>query len=187
MAGYKVGYIIGSLAQASINRKLAIALSQLAPDHLHMSEIPIGDLPLYSYDFDKDYPPVATAFKEAIKGSDAILIVTPEYNRSIPGALKNAIDWASRPYGTNAFAGKPTAVIGTSPGAIGTAVGQQALRPILGYLQVLQMSSPEGYIQFKPDLIDDEGRVSVPDTEAFLRTYMETFAQFIGHHLRPAG
>ncbi len=187
MAEYKVGYIIGSLAQTSINRKLAMALSQLAPDHLHMSEIPIGDLPLYSYDFDKDYPPVATAFKEAIKGSDAILIVTPEYNRSIPGALKNAMDWASRPYGTNAFAGKPTAVIGTSPGAIGTAVGQQALRPILGYLQVLQMSSPEGYIQFKPDLIDDEGRVSVPDTEAFLRTYMETFAQFIGHHLRPAG
>lgn len=187
MAEYKVGYIIGSLAKASINRKLAMALSQLAPDHLHMSEIPIGDLPLYSYDFDNDYPPVATTFKEAIKGSDAILIVTPEYNRSIPGGLKNAIDWASRPYGTNAFAGKPTAVIGTSPGAIGSAVGQQVLRPILGYLQVEQMNSPEGYIQFKPDLIDDEGRVSVPDTEAFLRTYMETFAQFIGHHLRPAG
>lgn len=186
MAKYRVGYIIGSLAKDSINRKLAHALAGLAPDHLEMSEIPIRDLPLYSYDFDKDYPPVANDFKAAIKGSDAILIVTPEYNRSMPGGLKNALDWASRPYGTNVFQSKPTAVIGTSPGAIGTAVGQQALRPVLGFLEAPQMAGPEAYIQFKPGLIDDEGQVTVPDTEAFLRAYMEAFARFIDLHLQGA-
>ena len=126
---------------------------------------------------------MANDFKAAIKGSDAILFVTPEYNRSIPGGLKNAIDWASRPYGTNSFANKPTAVIGTSPGAIGTAVGQQVLRPILGFLQAPQMNAVEAYIQFKKDLIDDEGNVSVPETEQFLRDYMEAFHQFMARVL----
>ena len=125
MTTYNVGYIVGSLAKASINRKLAKALIKVAPEKLKFHEISFADLPLYSYDYDADYPAVANDFKAAIKGSDAILIVTPEYNRSIPGGLKNAIDWASRPYGTNSFANKPTAVIGASPGAIGTAVGQQ--------------------------------------------------------------
>src|SRR3546814_7557748 len=96
MTTYKVGYLIGSLAKESINRKLAGALIKLAPEMLTFHEIPFGDLPLYSYDYDKDYPPVARAFKAAITASDAVLFVTPEYNRSIPGALKNAIDWASR-------------------------------------------------------------------------------------------
>ena len=183
MAKYRVGYIVGSLAKGSINRKLAMALAQIAPDALELSEIPIKDLPLYSYDFDKDYPPVATEFKDAIKGADAILIVTPEYNRSIPGGLKNALDWASRPYGTNVFAHKPTAVIGASPGAIGTAVGQQALRPILGFLQAPQLGGPEAYIQFKSGLIDDEGNITVPETESFLRGYLDAFEQFIAHQL----
>ncbi len=114
MTTYNVGYIIGSLAKGSINRKLAKALVKLAPDKLNMSEISFADLPLYSSDYDADYPAVANDFKAAIKGSDAILIVTPEYNRSIPGGLKNALDWASRPYGTNVFKNKPTAVIGVS-------------------------------------------------------------------------
>ena len=183
MAKYRVGYIIGSLAKGSINRKLAKALAQIAPDTLELSEIPIKDLPLYSYDFDKDYPQVATEFKDAIKGADAILIVTPEYNRSIPGGLKNALDWASRPYGTNVFEHKPTAVIGASPGAIGTAVGQQALRPILGFLQAPQLGGPEAYIQFKSGLIDDEGNITVPETESFLRGFLESFAGFIAHQL----
>src|SRR5690606_9694400 len=128
MKTYKVGYLIGSLATQSINRKLAQALIRLAPEGLEFSEISFRDLPLYSYDYDDDYPEVARSFKAAIKASDAILFVTPEYNRSIPGGLKNAIDWASRPYGTNAFANKPSAVIGASPGAIGTAVAEQRLR-----------------------------------------------------------
>lgn len=183
MTTYNVGYIVGSLAKASINRKLAKALIKLAPEKLKFHEISFADLPLYSYDYDADYPAVANDFKAAIKGSDAILIVTPEYNRSIPGGLKNAIDWASRPYGTNSFANKPTAVIGTSPGAIGTAVGQQVLRPILGFLQAPQMNAVEAYIQFKKDLIDDEGNVSVPETEQFLRDYMEAFHQFMARVL----
>ena len=116
MTTYKVGYLIGSLAMASINRKLATALVRLAPAELAMVEIPFRDLPLYSYDYDADFPPAARAFKDAVASVDAVLFVTPEYNRSIPGGLKNAIDWASRPYRTNSFARKPSAIIGTSPG-----------------------------------------------------------------------
>ncbi|AYG96239.1 NAD(P)H-dependent oxidoreductase [Brevundimonas naejangsanensis] len=183
MTSYNVGYIIGSLAKDSINRKLAKALVKLAPEKLKMHEIGFSGLPLYSYDYDAAYPAVATDFKAAIKGSDAILIVTPEYNRSIPGGLKNAIDWASRPYGTNAFANKPTAVIGTSPGAIGTAVSQQSLRSVLSFLQAPQMNAPEAYIQFKPGLVDDDGNVSASDTEQFLRDYMEAFHQFMARVL----
>ena len=139
---YKVGYIVGSLATASINRKLAQALGKLAPPGLMLAEIPFKDLPLYSYDYDADFPSPARAFKQAIADVDAVLFVTPEYNRSIPGALKNAIDWASRPYGKNAFTRKPSAVIGTSPGAIGTAIAQQHLRSILGFCNSPQMNSP---------------------------------------------
>src|SRR5690606_34394449 len=111
MSPFKVGYLVGSLATGSINRKLALALARLAPSELELSEIRFGDLPLYSWDYDADYPQVARDFKAAISAADAIVFVTPEYNRSIPGALKNAIDWASRPYGSNAFTRKPTAVI----------------------------------------------------------------------------
>ena len=119
MSTFTVGYFVGSLAKASINRKLALALKRLAPPELTLREIPIGDLPLYSYDYDKAYPPAGVALKEAIASADAVLFVTPEYNRSIPGGLKNAIDWASRPWGENSFARKPSAIIGESPGKIG--------------------------------------------------------------------
>lgn len=179
MANYKVGYLIGSLATASINRKLAKALVRLAPDDMEFTEISFRDLPLYSYDYDEDYPQVARDFKAAIKASDAILFVTPEYNRSLPGGLKNAIDWASRPYGTNAFANIPTAVIGASPGSIGTAVGQQTLRSVLGFLNAPQMNSPEAYITFTPGMITDDGDVTVESTEKFLRNYMGEFRNFI--------
>ena len=180
MTRYKVGYLVGSLATGSINRKLARALARLAPDELELSEIPFADLPLYSYDFDADYPPVARAFKAAITGSDAILFVTPEYNRSIPGALKNAIDWASRPYGSNAFTRKPTAVIGASPGSIGTAIAQQHLKGVLGFCNAPLMNSPEAYIQFTPGMITDDGEVTVPSTEEFLTNFMAEFCGFIG-------
>src|SRR5690554_1096100 len=179
MKSYKVGYLVGSLATASINRKLAKALIRLAPDSLQFTEISFKDLPLYSYDYDDDYPEVARNFKAAIKASDAILFVTPEYNRSIPGGLKNAIDWASRPYGTNAFTNKPSAVIGASPGAIGTAVAQQSLRSVLGFCNAPQMNAPEAYIQFTPGLVTDDGEVTVEDTEAFLRNFMAEFRIFI--------
>ncbi|HET6638141.1 MAG TPA: NADPH-dependent FMN reductase [Gemmatimonadota bacterium] len=179
MTTYTVGYLIGSLARQSINRKLSRALVRLAPPALELSEIPIADLPLYSYDYDSDYPPVASAFKDAIARVDAVLFVTPEYNRSIPGSLKNAIDWASRPYGTNSFARKPSAVIGASPGKIGTAVGQQHLRSILGYCNSPQMNSLEAYIQFTPGLVDDEGQVSDDSTVEFLRKFLNGFHEFI--------
>ena len=179
MTTYTVGYMIGSLAKGSLNRKLARALVGLAPADLPMQEIGYADLPLYSYDYDADYPAVARSFKAAIEKVDAVLFVTPEYNRSIPGGLKNAIDWASRPYGTNAFTRKPSAVIGTSPGKIGTAVGQQHLRSILSFCNSPQMNSPEAYLQFTDGLITDDGKVTDPGTETFLRDYMVALQGFI--------
>lgn len=179
MKHYNVGYLIGSLARQSINRRLAGALVRLAPQNLVFTEIRFADLPLYSYDYDADFPPVARAFKDAIRAVDALLFVTPEYNRSIPGGLKNAIDWASRPYGTNSFRNKPSAVIGTSPGAIGTAVAQQSLRSVLSFCNSPQMNAPEAYIQYTPGLIADDGQVTVASTEKFLRDYMEAFHTFI--------
>jgi chromate reductase, NAD(P)H dehydrogenase (quinone) len=176
---YRVGFFVGSLSSTSINRLLAHALARLAPPELELFEIPFRDLPLYSPDYEADYPPVARALKDAIAGADAVLFVTPEYNRSIPGGLKNAIDWASRPYGTNSFTRKPSATIGASPGAIGTAVAQQHLRSLLGYCNSPQMNSPEGYIQFKPGLITADGTVTVESTEDFLRMYMREFKDFI--------
>jgi chromate reductase len=180
MTTFRVGYIVGSLSSKSLNRKLAQALVKLAPAELTMTEIEWRDLPIYSPDYDRDYPPVATAFKAAIAEAHAVLFVTPEYNRSIPGGLKNAIDWASRPYGKNAFARKPSATIGTSPGKIGTAVAQQHLRSILSFCNSPQMNAIEAYIQFTLGLIDDEGQVSEPATEEFLRNYLTEFAGFIG-------
>jgi chromate reductase, NAD(P)H dehydrogenase (quinone) len=179
MTRYKVGYFVGSLSTKSINRLLAKALVGLAPQQLQMAEIPFKDLPLYNYDYDADYPAVATAFKSAIAAVDAVLFVTPEYNRSIPGGLKNAIDWASRPYGKNAFTRKPSGVIGTSPGKIGTAVGQQHLRSILAFCNSPLMNAIEAYIQFEPGLIDEDGRVTSKETEDFLRMYMSEFHGFI--------
>lgn len=179
MTTWNVGYLIGSIAKESINRKLAGALVRLAPEKLVMKEIPIAQLPLYSYDYDADFPPVAKAFKEAIAGVDAVLFVTPEYNRSIPGALKNAIDWASRPYGQNSFTRKPSAIIGTSPGKIGTAVAQQHLRSILAFCNSPLMNSMEAYIHFEKGLIAENGEVTNKDTAEFMRRFMSEFHEFI--------
>jgi chromate reductase, NAD(P)H dehydrogenase (quinone) len=179
MTPFRVGYFVGSLAKESINRKLAGALVSLAPAELEMVEISFKDLPLYSYDYDKAFPPPARAFKDALSAAEAILFVTPEYNRSIPGGLKNAIDWASRPYGKNSFSRKPSAVIGTSPGKIGTAVAQQSLRSVLSFCNSPQMNAPEAYIQFTPGLITDEGEVTDDTTAEFLQTFMTEFLGFI--------
>jgi chromate reductase, NAD(P)H dehydrogenase (quinone) len=179
MNAFSVGYLVGSLSKNSINRKLARALARLAPPELRLTEVPFADLPHYSYDYDADYPPPAQAFKAALAAVDAVLFVTPEYNRSIPGALKNAIDWASRPYGKNSFARKPSGVIGTSPGKIGTAVGQQHLRSILAFCNSPLMNSIEAYIQFEKDLITDDGEVTNAETARFLRNYMTELHCFI--------
>jgi chromate reductase, NAD(P)H dehydrogenase (quinone) len=177
---YRVGYFVGSLAKASINRKLAMALVRLAPAELELMEIPFKDLPLYCYDSDADYPPVARALKEAIAAVDAVLFVTPEYNRSIPGGLKNAIDWASRPYGQNSFYRKPSAIIGTSPGKIGTAIAQAHLRSIMAFCNSPLMNSIEAYIQFEEGLITEAGEVTNKSTEKFLGGFMTEFHGFIG-------
>jgi chromate reductase len=132
-------------------------------------------LPLYSQDYDDQYPPEAVALKEAIGKSDAVLFVTPEYNRSIPGALKNAIDWASRPWGQNAFDHIPAAVIGASIGQIGTAVAQQSLRGVLSFCNARQMTAPEAYIQYSPDVFTNEGEVTNDATASFLSSFMSEF------------
>lgn len=172
---YEVGYFVGSLSSTSINRILSRALIRVAPPELRFTEIPIGNLPLYSPDHDADYPPEATALKEAISRSDAVLFVTPEYNRSIPGALKNAIDWASRPWGQNSFHHIPAGVIGASIGAIGTAVAQQSLRGVLSFCNARQLTSPEAYIRYSPEVFRDDGEVLDDGMASVLKDYMEEF------------
>ena len=179
MSHYRVGYMIGSLSSSSINRLLSKALIQLAPPELSFTEIGFRELPLYTPDFDADFPPAAVAFKRAIAEVDAVLFVTPEYNRSIPGALKNAIDWASRPWGKNSFSRKPSAVIGTSPGSIGTAVAQQQLRGVLCFCNSPLMNTLEAYIQFHPGLISEDGTVTNESTAEFLTNYMKELHVFI--------
>src|SRR3954451_4619443 len=179
MATFKVGYFVGSLSSTSINRELSRVLISLAPEDLEFTEIPIGDLPLYSPDYDANYPPEAVAFKDAIHRSQAILFVTPEYNRSIPGALKNAIDWASRPWGQNSFDHIPAAVIGASVGQIGTAVAQQSLRGVLSFCNARQMTAPEAYIHYSPEVFRDDGEVADESTKAFLTTYLAEFHDYI--------
>jgi chromate reductase, NAD(P)H dehydrogenase (quinone) len=179
MRTYKVGYFVGSLSSTSINRELSKALIRLAPEDLEFTEIPIANLPLYSPDHDANYPPEAIAVKDAIHQSDAILFVSPEYNRSIPGALKNAIDWASRPWGQNAFDHIPAAVIGASIGHIGTAVGQQSLRAVLSFCNARQMTAPEAYIHFTPEVFPGDGEVANESTRDFLKRYMAEFRDHV--------
>ena len=179
MPNYRIGYFVGSLASGSINRTLSKALIKLAPEDLEFNEIPIRDLPLYNSDYDADYPAEGRALKEAVEASDGILFISPEYNRSIPGALKNAIDWGSRPWGTNSFARKPTGIIGASPGGIGTAVMQSNMRSVLSFLDAPQLNAPEAYISFKPEAYGDDGEVRDESTQAFLRHYMDEYSAFV--------
>jgi len=175
MNTYRVGYFVGSLSSTSINRVLSKALIKLAPQDLEFTEIPIGNLPLYSPDYDADYPPEGRALKEAIASMDAVLFVSPEYNRSIPGALKNAIDWASRPWGQNSFDHIPAAVIGASPGQIGTALAQQSLRAVLSFCNARQMTAPEAYVKYSTEVFSPDGEVLDSTTRQFLANYMKEF------------
>ncbi|MDQ4213437.1 NADPH-dependent FMN reductase [Microbacterium capsulatum] len=172
---HKIGYIVGSLSSTSINRRLASALTKLAPEGVELVEISIADLPFYSPDHDAAYPASALAFKQALADVDGVLIITPEYSRSIPGVLKNALDWSARPWGQNSFDGKPTAVIGASVGAIGTAAAQQHLRAILGHFNAVTMGQPEGFLQVTPELIAEDGTVTVEGTADFLAGFLAAF------------
>lgn len=175
----RIAYLIGSLSSTSINRTLSKALIRVAPAELEFFEVGIGELPLYTPDLEQDPPPPVTAFKAALESADGVMIISPEYNRSIPGALKNAIDWGSRPRGRNSFARKPTALIGASVGAIGTAVMQSSMRAVLSYLDAPQLNSPEAYIAFDPEVYREDGRVDDPDSEQFLRTFVSAYADFV--------
>jgi chromate reductase len=183
MTTYKIGYFVGSLSSTSINRVLSRALIKVAPEDLEVTELSIRDLPLYSQDYDADFPPPARALKEAIGGVDAVLFVTPEFNRSIPGALKNAIDWASRPWGQNSFDHIPAGVIGASIGSIGTAVGQQSLRAVLSFVNARQMTAPEAYIHYTPEVFLDDGEVTKESTREFLRAFMAEFRDHVARVL----
>lgn len=183
MSKFKVAVIVGSLRKGSYNLQLAKALVKLGADKFDAHFVEIGDLPLHNQDLESDFPAPATRLKNDIAAADAVLFVTPEFNRSIPGLLKNAIDWASRPYGKNSFAGKPAAICGTSPGAIGAACAQQHLKPILNYLDVALMGAPEVYFQFKEGLIDQDGNITAENTQKFLQGFVDKFVAWSEGHM----
>lgn len=182
MTDRTIGYIVGSISSNSINRRLAKALERLAPEGTTLVEIPIKDLPFYTPDFDGDFPQVARDFKQAIDDVDGVIIVTPEYSRSIPGVLKNALDWAVRPYGQGSFNGLPTAVIGTSGGGIATAAAQQHLKAILSHMNAPTLGQPEGYVQSVPGLFSETGEVTSDETAAFLVAYLDAFTALIDRY-----
>ena len=174
-----VAVLVGSLRKESFNRKLALALKTIAPAPLALEIVEIGQLPLYNQDDDANPPPASATFKKRIAESDAVLFVTPEYNRSVPGVLKNAIDIASRPYGKSAWDGKPGAVISVSPGAIGAFGANHHLRQSLVFLNVPTMTQPEAYIGGAGDLFDDHGAIKKPETKQFLEKFLAAFAHWI--------
>lgn len=180
----RVAVLVGSLRRDSFNRRLARAVERLAPPELKFEHVQIDDLPLYSQDFDADYPANAQRLKRDIESAQALLFVTPEYNRSIPGVLKNAIDIASRPWGTNSFAGKPAAVIGTSIGAIGTAIAQHHLRSALAYLDVPTLGQPEVYLYFQDEPIAADGTIANESTKKFLQGFVDTYVEWVGRFVR---
>ncbi len=181
MSHYQIAVIVGSLRHDSFNRKLAEAIAKLAPPAFAFSQVQIGDLPLYNQDDDASPAASVTRLKADIAGAQGLLFVTPEYNRSIPGVLKNAIDHASRPYGQSAWAGKPAGVLGVSVGAIGTALAQQHLRNILAYLDVPTLCQPEAFIQAKDGLFDEAGNIGA-DSRDFLQGWMDRYIAWVTRH-----
>ena len=184
MSPLKIAVFVGSLRMDSFNRRLARAVEKLAPAEFAFRHVQLNDLPLYSQDFDAAYPAAAARLKKDVESVDALLFVTPEYNRSIPGVLKNAIDIASRPWGTNSFAGKPGAVIGASIGSTGTALAQQHLRNVLAYLDVPLLAQPEVFIHFKDELIADDGTIANADTRKFLQGFVDNYVAWVRRFAR---
>ena len=182
MSTYEIAVIVGSLRRDSFNRKLAGALAKLAPPQFNLTELRIGDLPPYNQDDDDNPASQVKQLKSEIAASDGVIFVTPEYNRSIPGVLKNAIDHASRPYGQSAWAGKPAAVIGVSPGAIGTALAQQHLRNIIAYLDMPTLGQPEAFFQYKDDLFNSDGSIGEESLD-FLRGWMDRYVAMVKSHV----
>jgi len=182
MSQFKIAVIIGSLRKDSFNRKLGLALAHLAPQDFTFEHVEIGHLPLYNQDDDGQQSDPVRRLKTEITNAQGLLFITPEYNRSIPGVLKNAIDQASRPYGQSAWAGKPAGVIGVSVGAIGTALAQQHLRNVLAYLDVPTLGQPEAFIQNKEDLFDDKGHIGNERTQKFLQAWIDKYVAWVKTH-----
>jgi chromate reductase len=182
MSKTRVAVFVGSLRKDSFNRKLARAVEKLAPADFEFAHVRIDNLPLYNQDFDDDYPAEPARLKKDVEAADALLFVTPEYNRAIPGVLKNAIDIGSRPWGTNSFAGKPAGVLGISVGAIGTALAQQHLRGTLAYLDVPTLGQPEVFMQMKDGLLDDDGNIGNDDTRKFLQDFVDRYVAWVKQH-----
>jgi chromate reductase, NAD(P)H dehydrogenase (quinone) len=175
----RIAVLVGSLRKDSFNARLADGLRSLAPEDVQFDRLRIDDLPLYNQDDDDDPPAAATRIKQAIRDADGVLFVSPEYNRSVPGVLKNAIDHASRPYGDSAFAGKPAGVLGVSVGAIGTACAQQHLRTILAYLDMPTLGQPEAFLK-ADDVLDDDGIAD--GSREFLQEWMEAYLAWVRRH-----
>lgn len=178
MAEYPIAVIVGSLRRESFNRKLADAVVRLAPPEFAFKQARIDDLPLYNQDDDADPAESVKRLKGEIAAARGMLFVTPEYNRSVPGVLKNAIDHASRPYGQSAWTGKPAGILGVSVGAIGTAVAQQHLRGILAYLDVPTLGQPEAFIQAKESLFDGDGNIGA-DSQKFIQVWMDRYVAWV--------
>ena len=179
MSKTTVALFVGSLRKDSYNKRLARSVEKLAPADLEFVHVRIDNLPLYNQDFDGDYPAEGTRLKREVEAAGALLFVTPEYNRSVPGVLKNAIDIGSRPWGKNSFAGKPAGVLGISVGSIGTALAQQHLRNMLAYLDVPTLGQPEVFMQFTEGLIDDEGNIGPEDTKEFLKGFVDRYVAWV--------
>ena len=181
MTEYHIAVLVGSLRRESFNRKLASAMVRLAPADFSFSQVEIGDLPLYNQDDDANPAPAVRRLKGEIAAAHGLLFVTAEYNRSLPGVLKNAIDHASRPYGQSVWAGKPAGVLGASVGAIGTALAQQHLRNVLAYLDVPTLGQPEAFIHAREGLFDEAGNIG-EGSRKFLQGWMERYVDWVKKH-----
>ena len=181
MAQLQIAVVVGSLRRDSFNRKFANALARLGPAEFSFTQLQIGDLPLYNQDDDANQADAVKRLKSEIAASQGVLFVTPEYNRSMPGVLKNAIDHASRPYGKSAWAGKPAGVIGVSVGAAGTALAQQHLRNVLAYLDMPTLGQLEGFIHAKEGLFDEAGNIG-PASSKFMQSWMDKYVAWVKQH-----
>lgn len=182
MNHYQIAVVVGSLRKDSFNRKLANAVVRLAPAEFSFMQLQLDDLPLYNQDDDENQASAVKRLKTEIAAAQGLLFVTPEYNRSIPGVLKNALDHASRPYGQNVWAGKPAGVLGASIGAIGTAMAQQHLRNVLAFLDVPLLSQPEAFIHAKEGLFDEAGNIGA-NSKQFLQNWMDRYVAWVKKHV----
>jgi chromate reductase, NAD(P)H dehydrogenase (quinone) len=179
MSHYRIALVIGSLRRGSFNRQLGHAVAKVAPPEFSFHEVRMDDLPLYNQDDDAAPSEAVKRLKEGIIAADGLVFVTPEYNRSIPGVLKNTIDHASRPYGQSVWAGKPAGILGVSVGAPGTSMAQQHLRNILAYLDVPTLGQPEAFLQVNEEFFDAAGHIANAGTKAFLQSWMDRYVAWV--------